>query len=140
MPGPRSWSTAYSRRPTSSPISEGGFRVWGFEANLELNPGLLPGVSQKQRGGWGDPLLAGRYRYEFGNRFGETAYGDLGGFGVGAHTDWQLIGTIDYTLSSWIDLHLGYRRVNFNYTTEVRQRRLQRPYARTDVVPRPLIS
>src|SRR5215510_15095628 len=28
-----------------------------------------------------------------------TAYGGVGGFGVGAHTDWQVLGTIDYSLS-----------------------------------------
>ena len=48
--------------------------------------------------------------------FGLTAYGDVGGFGVGAHSDWQVLGTIDYTPNSWIDLHLGYRSLNFDYT------------------------
>jgi hypothetical protein len=65
---------------------------------------------------WGDPLLAGRYHFDFGNGFGLTAYGDLGGFGVGAHTDWQAIGTVDYALNSWINLHLGYRSLNFSYS------------------------
>ena len=36
--------------------------------------------------------------------------------GVGGHSDWQLIGTIDYTPTPWIDLHLGYRSLNFTYT------------------------
>lgn len=94
----------------------GGFRSWGFSSNLNLNPGLAAGVSQNQRAGWGDPLLAGRYHYDFGNGFGLTAYGDLGGFGVGAHTDWQVIGTVDYALNSWINLRLGYRSLNFNYS------------------------
>ena len=76
--------------------------------------------SQPQRGaGWGDPLLAGRYHYDFGNGFGATAYGDVGGFGLGAHTDWQVMGTLDYPLNSWINLRAGYRSLNFNYTTEV---------------------
>jgi hypothetical protein len=97
----------------------GGFRAWGFGVNVRLNPGLLPGASVNQRAGWGDPLLAGRYHYNFGNGFGGTAYGDFGGFGLGAHTDWQVMGTVDYALNSWIDLHLGYRSLNFNYTTEV---------------------
>jgi hypothetical protein len=96
-----------------------GFRSWGFGANLSLNPGLLPGVSVNQRGGWGDPLIGGRYHYDFGNGFGATAYGDIGGFGLGAHTDWQAMGTIDYALSSWINVHVGYRSLNFNYSTEV---------------------
>jgi hypothetical protein len=78
-------------------------------------PGLLAGQSVNRGSGWGDPLIGGRYHYDFGDGFGLTAYGDVGGFGVGAHVDWQLIGTIDYTLSSWINLHLGYRSLNFNY-------------------------
>jgi hypothetical protein len=96
-----------------------GFRSWGFGANLSLNPGRLPGVSQNQRAGWGDPLIAGRYHYDFGNGFGATAYGDIGGFGLGAHTDWQVMGTVDYALSSWINLHVGYRSLNFNYSSDL---------------------
>jgi hypothetical protein len=94
----------------------GGFRAWGFSSNVQLNPGILAGARANQRGGWGDPLLAGRYHYDFGNGFGLTAYGDLGGFGLGAHTDWQLIGTVDYALNSWINLRVGYRSLNFNIT------------------------
>jgi len=94
----------------------GGFRAWGFSANVTLNPGTLSGQSVNRSSSWGDPLLAGRYHYDFNNGFGLSAYGDLGGFGVGAHTDWQLIGTVDYAINSWIDLHLGYRSLNFNYS------------------------
>jgi hypothetical protein len=65
---------------------------------------------------WGDPLIAARYHYDFGNGFGATAYGDVGGFGVGAHIDWQVIGTIDYALKPWATLRLGYRSLNFDYT------------------------
>jgi hypothetical protein len=36
--------------------------------------------------------------------------------GVGAHSDWQVMGTIDYTVKPWVDLHLGYRSLNFDYT------------------------
>ena len=93
-----------------------GFRAWGFSTNVTLNPGILPGQSFNRSASWVDPLIAGRYHYDFGNGFGLTAYGDVGGFGVGAHSDWQLLGTIDYTVTTWIDLHLGYRTLNFNYT------------------------
>jgi len=101
--------------PTQFVDLGGGMRAWGFSANLTLNPGLLPGQSVNRSAGWGDPLLAGRYHYDFGNGFGLTAYGDVGGFGVGAHVDWQVIGTVDYALNSWINLRLGYRSLNFNY-------------------------
>src|SRR5436190_604034 len=93
-----------------------GFRAWGFSMNLELNPGQLLGRSVSRSAGWTDPLLGGRYHREFGNGFGLTAYGDVGGFGVGAHTDWQVLGTVDYSLSQSWNLHLGYRSLNFAIT------------------------
>ena len=92
-----------------------GFRAWGFSMDLNLNAGLLPATSVSRSTGWTDPLLAGRYHRELGNGFGLTAYGDVGGFGIGAHVDWQLIGTVDYALSPSWNLHLGYRSLNFNY-------------------------
>ncbi len=102
-------------QPTQFADAGLGFRAWGFSADLSLNPGLLAGQSVTRSAGWGDPLIGGRYHYDFGNGFGLTAYGDVGGFGVGAHSDWQVIGTIDYVLNSSINLHLGYRSLNFNY-------------------------
>jgi hypothetical protein len=98
-----------------------GFRAWTFTANLTLNPGILPGASANRSASWGDPLIGGRYHIDFPSGtlpsgFGLTGYGDVGGFGLGAHSDWQLIGSIDYTPTPWINLHLGYRTLNFSYT------------------------
>jgi hypothetical protein len=69
-----------------------GFRSWGVDANLSLNPGLLQGEKVYRRAGWGDPLIGGRYHFDFNNGIGLSAYGDVGGFDLGAHTDWQVIG------------------------------------------------
>ena len=93
-----------------------GFRAWGFSSNLTLNPGRLDGLALSRTGSWADPLIGGRYHRDLGNGFGLTAYGDVGGFGVGAHTDWQVLGTVDYSLSPSWDLHLGYRSLNFSIT------------------------
>ena len=93
-----------------------GFRAWGFSSNLSLNPGLLQGAAVNSSSGWTDPLIGGRYHRELGNGWGLTGYGDVGGFGVGAHVDWQVLGTVDYTLSQSWDLHLGYRSLNFDIT------------------------
>jgi hypothetical protein len=95
-----------------------GVRVWGLDGSISLNERLLPAVSVTSGSDWADPLLAARYHRELGNGFGVTAYGDVGGFGLGAHIDWQVIGTIDYALKSWIDLHAGFRSLNFNNTLE----------------------
>ena len=93
-----------------------GFRAWGFSSRVALNPGLLGGVSVNPGGGWADPLIGARYHRDLGNGWGLTAYGDVGGFGVGAHTDWQVLGTLDYTLNPSWNLHLGYRSLNFDIT------------------------
>ena len=93
-----------------------GFRAWGFSSSISLNPGLLPGASVNPSAGWTDPLIGARYHRELGNGFALTAYGDVGGFGVGAHTDWQVLGTVDYSLSPSWNLHLGYRSLNFDIT------------------------
>ena len=89
-----------------------GFRAWGVSSELTLNGGLLPTMSVNRSAEWGDPLIAVRYHRELGNGFGLTAYGDLGGFGVAAHVDWQVVGTLDYTLKPWVALRLGYRSLN----------------------------
>jgi hypothetical protein len=86
-----------------------GFRAWGISSGVTLNGGLLPTMSTSHSSGWGDPLIAARYRRDLGNGFGLTAYGDVGGFGLAAHVDWQLLGTLDYTLKPWVALRVGYR-------------------------------
>src|SRR5262244_3227790 len=93
-----------------------GFRAWGFSSRVELTPGLLAGAASNRSSGWTDPLIGARYHRDLGNGFGLTAYGDVGGFGVGAHTDWQVLGTVDYSLNPSWNLHLAYRSLNFNIT------------------------
>ena len=55
-----------------------------------------------------------RYHRDLGNGFGATAYGDVGGFGIGAHIDWQVVATVDYALQLGVDLRAGFRSLNFN--------------------------
>jgi hypothetical protein len=93
-----------------------GFRPWSFTAGLTLNGRIVRTVSLTRSAQWADPLIAARYHYDFSDRFGATAYGDVGGFGVGAHTDWQVIGTIDYKLKPWAALRVGYVSLNFDYS------------------------
>ena len=94
-----------------------GFRAWGLGGRFALNPlrQRVSPITVANGLSWADPLIAARYHYDFGNGFAATAYGDLGGFGVGAHFDWQLLGTIDYAIRPGLDLHAGFRSLNFSY-------------------------
>ena len=107
-------------QPTQTIDGGLGFRWWGISADTILNGRLLPTTSFSTMGSWADPLIAARYHRDFGNGFGLTAYGDVGGFGIAAHVDWQIIGTLDYVLKSWLDLHLGYRSLNVSYSASER--------------------
>ena len=103
--GPGAVRRCRSWLPCLGIFVEGGPQPWSASWR-SVNPG----------GGWADPLIGGRYHRDLGNGWGLTAYGDVGGFGVGAHTDWQVLGTIDYTLNPSWNLHLGYRSLNFDIT------------------------
>ena len=105
----------FSRTRCSLPMPALAFALGG-SSRVELNPGLLSGVRVNPSGSWADPLIGARYHRDLGNGCGLTTYADVGGFGVGAHTDWQVMGTVDYSLSPSWNLHLGYRSLNFNIT------------------------
>jgi hypothetical protein len=92
-----------------------GIRAWGLDGSIALNQGALPAATVTNGLSWADPMIAARYHDDIGNGFSATAYGDVGGFGAGAHIDWQVVGTIDYAYNSWIDFHGGLRSLNFSY-------------------------
>jgi hypothetical protein len=114
-------SAMFLYRPISAPeqyLDVGiGTRVWGFNGDLSLNQGLLPAVNITGGGAWADPLISLRYHRELGNGFGATVYGDVGGFGLAANVDWQVLGTVDYAVKPGIDLHAGFRSLNFDFST-----------------------
>jgi hypothetical protein len=98
-----------------------GFRSWGLQTDTILTGrGPLPTISVGRSGGWTDPLIAARYHFDFGNGFGLTAFGDVGGFGIAAHADWEIRGTLDYTLKPWLDLRAGYASLNVSYSANER--------------------
>ncbi len=93
-----------------------GFRWWGVSTDTILSGrAFIPTISVSRSGSWADPLIAARYHPDLGNGFGLTAYGDVGGFGIAAHADWQITGTLDYALKPWLDLRAGYRSLNISY-------------------------
>jgi hypothetical protein len=95
-----------------------GFRAWDFYSSLTLNVGNARAAMAEPSTDWGDPLIGARYHRDFGDGLGITVYGDAGGLGVAAHSDWQVIGTVDYRLKTWATLHIGYRSLNVDYSAE----------------------
>jgi hypothetical protein len=104
-------------RPIATPGSYldvgAGFRVWGFNGEIDLQPALLPPVTLTRGAVWADGLIGARYHVDLGNGFGATGYGDVGG--GGAKIDWQLVGAVDYKPKGWPVLSGGFRSMNFSY-------------------------
>jgi hypothetical protein len=92
-----------------------GVAAWGITGAFTLNEGLLPSFTATSGVSWADPMIGWRYHHDLPNGLGATVSGDVGGFGVGAHLDWQLTGTIDFKVNSWTDIHAGFRSVNVDY-------------------------
>ena len=114
MPG-RPWALYRPISRTDQYLDLGlGVRAWGLAGDISLTRGLLPAVSVFRGTSWADPLISARYHHELGNGFGATTYGDVGGFGISAHVDWQFVGTIDYTARPGVDLHFGFRGMGFD--------------------------
>jgi hypothetical protein len=96
-----------------------GFRFWGASTVTTLYGRSLlqvPTLQTNDSGSWTDPLIAARYHRDFSYGFGLTAYGDVGGFGIAAHTDWQITGVLDYVWNPSLTFHVGYRSLNVSYS------------------------
>jgi hypothetical protein len=104
LAGPRStsaqqWSsTGASPHRISMPISASACAALGVAGNISLAQGLLPPASVSSGLSWADPLMGLRYHRDLGNGYGATVYGDIGGFGAGAHIDWEEVVTLDQAL------------------------------------------
>lgn len=100
--------------PRGSIDLRAGARLWSMDTTFTLS-----GLRQvRQRSGsqtWVDPLIGVGGRAELGKGFAVWAQADVGGFGVGAEMDWQVIGLLQYQVRNWIALEAGYRYLAVNY-------------------------
>ncbi len=92
-----------------------GARLWMVDADLALTG---PVIGTRQVGGsetWVDPIVGIATQIKLGGGFGFRAEGDVGGFGVGADLDWQVLGALQYQLNESITLEAGYRYLAVDY-------------------------
>lgn len=85
-----------------------GARAWRIEAEVAV-PALGLGASKTER--WVDPILAARLRSAWTPGWSTLVHADIGGFGAGADTTWQLVATGNYQVSDAFTLSAGYRHL-----------------------------
>ncbi|MGM0987406.1 MAG: hypothetical protein ACQEXI_10515 [Pseudomonadota bacterium] len=85
-----------------------GTRAWRVEAEVAV-PTLGLGARDTER--WFDPILVARLRSVWSPSWSTLLHADLGGFGAGADSTWQLVGTANHVVSEFFHLSVGYRHL-----------------------------
>ena len=92
-----------------------GARVWATDTELTLKPGLGPGLSSDDQEVWVDPIIGLRGFMGVTDKVGLRAYGDVGGFGLASDTTYQVLGSVNYTITESIAADAGYRYLKVDY-------------------------
>lgn len=92
----------------------GGVRFTDVDSDIAV---LLPGGQQLagDSESWVDPYIGGRLSVPLAGRWAFTLRADVGGFGVGADSAWQLVSRFDWSASERLDVLVGYRILDVDY-------------------------
>lgn len=102
-------AVAYALVETDRARVEGlaGARLWSLEGAVD--PATLPKGSATAT--WVDPIIGLRATVAVADRVSLQAQGDIGGFGVGADLQWELVGRVGYTVSDRVTAAAGWRHL-----------------------------
>ncbi len=94
----------------------GGIQYWHLNADLQFQPGLLPGTEVQRSRGWVDGIFGLRGKQQLSENWWVTGYGDLGG--GGSNFTYQIVGTAGVDIHKHFALVFGYRYLNVNYNKD----------------------
>lgn len=64
---------------------------------------------------WLDPVIGARAHLHLTDKFSILAQGDVGGFGVGSDSTWQVLATANYSFNDKLALSAGYKVMSVDY-------------------------
>jgi hypothetical protein len=67
---------------------------------------------------WAEPAIGGRLFTELGSRFWASFNADIGGFGVGSDSTWEMGGEVGFTLAQPLDVTMRYNYLDVEYDNE----------------------
>ena len=91
-----------------------GFRYWHLGQTLNFSPSIL-NLNFSTSQNWVDPVVGGRIESPLSSKFVATVFGDVGGWGTGSQSEYQVGGVLGYKLKETVTLQAGYRYLYVNY-------------------------
>jgi hypothetical protein len=93
-------------------------RWWSVENEFTVKLAGGGSESRDSDASWIDPLIGGIYRRSFDDRWSLLATAEVGGFGIGSDLTWGGIAAVNYAMSDWADLTVGYRYLSVDYDSD----------------------
>jgi hypothetical protein len=87
----------------------GGVRYWHLKNELTLSRGSVERIDVDHSRGWVDPIVGGRFRWDFSKSIYATARADIG---------WQAFGGVGMKFNDRLSGTVGYRYMAVNYKTD----------------------
>lgn len=88
-----------------------GFRIWSLEAVLDFR--FLP--TAKRETTFVDPIIGLRGSYDLTDNIFVSGLANIGGFGVGSESQWELLGRVSYRFNESYSAGIGYRHLALEF-------------------------
>jgi hypothetical protein len=97
-----------------------GARSISMDIDVSLSPGALLGRSFGLSEDWVDPLVGGRVRVDFAERWFTTLFADVGGFDGDSDSSWQAVAILGYQFDDRWSVQGGWRQLSIEKEIEGR--------------------
>ncbi len=89
-----------------------GLRYVNLENTVSVvgGPTLVDGSQD-----WTDPLIGGRWIWNFATDWSLITRGDIGGFGIGSDFSWHALGIVEWQPFQYVSFLAGYRALDMDY-------------------------
>jgi hypothetical protein len=88
-----------------------GARYWSIDTEFAVRGAGSAEGGQR----WADPLVGARAALRLGRRWDLQVMGDVGGFGVGADLQWEVVGRAAFAVTERVAVAAGWRHLAFDY-------------------------
>jgi hypothetical protein len=94
-----------------------GARYWNIGIDLKLT-GPLTTISSDRREEWVDPVVGGRILFDATECLSLGMRADIGGFGAASDFSWNVVATVNWHVTDWFALTVGYRALGVDYDND----------------------